>query len=323
MITGIFLASALSQNFVFFALLGLASFLFLAVSAMLRKEKGIFLSSAFLFIAIGYGIASFSLLRVEKASNLLQKTGEEKVYWVGLVVSDCESEGTGAKTTVDVRAFRSEGAEQAVSGRSIVRIGEGSCAFQQGDILRSFSAFKRPLRYRNEGSFDYPFFLLTRQITATTFVESGGFLVKVGEDQGKFLKFLQTLKEMTHQGLASISDTQDRQVLAALLLGEKTGLNPSIEDLFRRTGTTHLLVVSGLHLVMVGGLFYFFFRILLSAWPPFLLRFSAKKWPCSHRSFPLPSMPLVGFPSVLRSVRSFFSWESCSFSQDNGMPSQF
>jgi competence protein ComEC len=92
------------------------------------------------------------------------------------------------------------------------------------------------------------------------------------------------------------------------LLGEKLGLSPEIEDLFRRAGATHLLVVSGLHLAMVGGLFYFFFRILFSLWPPLLLRISVRKWAFLAALFPIIFYAsLVGFsPSVLRSVVTVF-----------------
>ena len=45
-------------------------------------------------------------------------------------------------------------------------------------------------------------------------------------------------------------------VLAALALGHRGGLSPEQSDRFRQWGLSHLLAVSGLHVVLVGGLFF-------------------------------------------------------------------
>ena len=45
-------------------------------------------------------------------------------------------------------------------------------------------------------------------------------------------------------------------VLAALALGHRGDLSPELSDRFRRWGLSHLLAVSGLHVVLVGGLFF-------------------------------------------------------------------
>lgn len=62
-----------------------------------------------------------------------------------------------------------------------------------------------------------------------------------------------------------------RGLLAALLFGSKTGVDPAAKDLFTRTGTRHLLAISGLHVGLISvflilpiarGLSFFLSRLL-------------------------------------------------------------
>jgi competence protein ComEC len=48
----------------------------------------------------------------------------------------------------------------------------------------------------------------------------------------------------------------------ALLLGRREGVDPETTDAFTRTGTTHLLAISGAHLQVLAALLWFFFRML-------------------------------------------------------------
>jgi len=283
---------------------GILSLILLALSVVRKNAVGVGLGFVLIFFCVGDLITTLSLEKTDRNSNLIQRAGDQKVYWVGRVLSNCESEETGGKTAVQVDRFKGKDGEMSVSGRVLLRIGEGDCPLKRGDVVQSFSSFKRPDRFRNEGSFDYPFFLLSQGISATTFVETKDFVVKIGEEKGKVLRLLQNLNEETKKSLEALPQEKLRQVLIALLLGEKKGLSVQTQDLFRKTGTTHLLVVSGLHLVMVGGFFYLFFRLVLSLWPPLLLRISAKKWALFLSLFPITFYAaLVGFsPSVLRAV---------------------
>ena len=53
---------------------------------------------------------------------------------------------------------------------------------------------------------------------------------------------------------------------AALLLGQRSSLQPTIRDRFLRTGTVHLLAVSGLHVGIIASLILFATRTRLIPW---------------------------------------------------------
>jgi competence protein ComEC len=57
-------------------------------------------------------------------------------------------------------------------------------------------------------------------------------------------------------------DPRIAPLAAALLLGQRAGVDPDVNDAFARTGTTHLLAISGLHLQALGLVLWFVFRVL-------------------------------------------------------------
>ncbi|MFO1518514.1 MAG: DNA internalization-related competence protein ComEC/Rec2 [bacterium] len=283
---------------------GLAAAVFLFLSAYFRKIAGVYLFSALLFVSVGAFSAFYSLEKVKRESNLDQNIGAEKIYWIGKVDGPCEQEEEGGKLTLEMLAMKKGEAVSPLSGRLSLRIGKSACRFQPGEVVQSFSRLRLPDRYRNFHSFDYPFFLLTRGITAVSYVDSDEFVVKVGDEPPFWGRKFSLAKQRVREVLEKIPSVENRKILSALLLGEKNGLSSETEELFRKTGTTHLLVVSGLHLAMVGSVFYFLFRFLFSLYPPLLLKIRVRVWALF---FSLPAVffyaLLVGFsPSVLRAV---------------------
>ena len=68
-----------------------------------------------------------------------------------------------------------------------------------------------------------------------------------------------------------------RSIFLALLLGDQTEISPPLRQAFNRTGATHVLSVSGMHLVIIAAFFawVFFWLLRRSAW--LLLRLNALK----------------------------------------------
>ena len=60
--------------------------------------------------------------------------------------------------------------------------------------------------------------------------------------------FRQEWKEM----LVRYMGERDGQTLAAMMLGEKSGMDPEIKSMYQATGIGHILAISGLHLTFLG-----------------------------------------------------------------------
>ena len=68
-----------------------------------------------------------------------------------------------------------------------------------------------------------------------------------------------------------------RAIYLAMLLGDQGEITPAMRQNFARTGTSHLLVINGLHLGMVALVTYFLSFWLLRCFPRLLLRINAVK----------------------------------------------
>lgn len=115
---------------------------------------------------------------------------------------------------------------------------------------------QRPHGQANPYGFDYELWLLEQGIRATGYVrEEGGqrrlqnFVLGPGN-------CLALLRERLRQGIfAALPDARYAPVLVALVLGDQRSVNQSDWALFNRTGISHLVSISGLHITMIASLF--------------------------------------------------------------------
>ena len=122
-----------------------------------------------------------------------------------------------------------------------------------GDRWQLTVRLKRPHGSLNPHGFDYEAWLFERDIRATGYVrprgeqrylDSEGYVIeRMREDVRS--RFLRTLPEAPYAG-----------VLVALAVGDQQAVPRSQWELFARTGITHLVSISGLHITMLAGLAY-------------------------------------------------------------------
>jgi competence protein ComEC len=82
----------------------------------------------------------------------------------------------------------------------------------------------------------------------------------------RLLTILYGLRERARQVIEAIYPPPEGQLLEGILLGLDRGLPAEIEDAFRRTGTSHIIAISGANLVVLAGFFASLFQRVLSRW---------------------------------------------------------
>jgi competence protein ComEC len=91
----------------------------------------------------------------------------------------------------------------------------------------------------------------------------------------------------------------------ALTVGDQTALTAADTDAMRISGLAHLLSISGLHIGMAAGLFFFGLRGLLALVPVLALRYPIKKWSAAAAILAAGFYALLAGISV-PTLRSFF-----------------
>ncbi|RMV28222.1 DNA internalization-related competence protein ComEC/Rec2 [Pseudomonas savastanoi pv. phaseolicola] len=122
----------------------------------------------------------------------------------------------------------------------------GGPQVNSGERWRMAVKLKRPAGLVNPDAFDYEAWLLAQRICATGTVVDGQLLTPA---RGAW-------RDLIRQRLLAV-DAQGREGgLAALVLGDGSGLSSTDWQVLQDTGTVHLLVISGQHIGLLAGVIY-------------------------------------------------------------------
>lgn len=127
----------------------------------------------------------------------------------------------------------------------------------------------------NPGGFDYARFMARQSIYVQAYAGRSSGLKVLGRAEVPWPRswLLAARQRLAHQ-LEAMPPSQGRELLRALVLGQRGGLSQRLREAFGATGAAHLLAISGLHIGLVWGLAFVLLRWGLAAWPGLALR-----WP--------------------------------------------
>lgn len=173
------------------------------------------------------------------------------------------------------------GADSGLAPGTIVRIGWYHTApvLLPGEQWRLRVRLKQPVGFMNPGGFDYEGWLFQRRVRATGYVVDGpgnGRLL-AARTWNVHLQRHQLREDIRR----ALGGARFEPLVIALALGDQSGLSQSAWSVLRRTGTNHLLAISGLHIGLVAG---FAFWIAWRAWA---------RWPGAALRVPAPHVAAV------------------------------
>ena len=135
---------------------------------------------------------------------------------------------------------------------------------------------KHPRGFSNPGGFDYEGWLFQQGIRATGYVRSASDAYAVVNHPWRFPvdQFRQRVQENLQQLLVN---RPQQGIILALAAGIRDGLSQEQWRVLSRTGTNHLMAISGLHIGLVAGLFYWLIFHLWRQFPRLTTRWPAAK----------------------------------------------
>ena len=136
---------------------------------------------------------------------------------------------------------------------------------------------RRPHGLANPHGFDYEAWLLERGIGATGYVRTRTAPRRLGARNSP-MDLIEKAREAVRDHFnAVLGATPAAGILSALAVGDQRASSREEWQLFNRTGVTHLMSISGLHVTLVSGLMAW---LLASGWrrvPALALRLPARK----------------------------------------------
>ena len=136
---------------------------------------------------------------------------------------------------------------------------------------------RRPHGHVNPHGYDYEAWLLERGIGATGYVRARGAQRLLGQRNSLPDRVEQAREAVRDRFVQQLGATPAAGILAALAVGDQRAISGEEWRLFNRTGVTHLMSISGLHVTLVSGLAAW---LVAAGWrraPRAVLRLPARK----------------------------------------------
>ncbi len=147
-----------------------------------------------------------------------------------------------------------------------LRDGDAPQRLDYGQRVEIEAKFRRPHNYNNPGSFDYAGYLARQDIYWTASMSAGSLAqVLPGRCGGRLMARVFGLRSAALERIERLygDDSYSTGMLEGILIGETSKLQKIWTQDFRRTGTFHALVISGMHVTVLAGVLLFLLRICM------------------------------------------------------------
>jgi competence protein ComEC len=174
-------------------------------------------------------------------------------------------------TTATLTAVRTWDGWQSARGRVLLTIAQPHPTLAAGQRVRVFGMLQRPAPAMNPGQFHWERYYREKRVLCSMRVAQAAN-VEVLQKTG--FQPLHLLRQRVRQTLAAgftHHNSLDHALLRAILVGDRDPEMRDVQEQFRRTGTSHHLAISGLHVGILGMLVYGTCRLIrcsprTSAW---------------------------------------------------------
>lgn len=273
LVSGTALASVVEPPFVPLGVAFLLSWSLAVIFILFKKQTPAAiaaLAAAFLLGTCSYLLKAYVLETPDQLAQHYASDTSRRARLHGVVKESRISPDGGRKTLIlDVDRIETDvggvPVDSRVSGRTRVNWYEPAATAEPGDIvwmsgkLRLLTGFKNPRTWDYErymhrkGTFTHMYAHGPDAVT----LQGGGGLSRPGRLREYFRR--EGLRIVTR----ATRTEETRAFLAAILLGERGLLTDEMENWFKRTGTFHVLAISGLHV----GLVYLIVSLALTPLP--------------------------------------------------------
>ena len=237
--------------------------LFIVIVAAIYK-KNLILVPFFLFFSTGYALIH-PFAEITLPENHVSAFANDSKYMItGIVTERPLRKNRRLKIILNTVSLENNSGIIPVTGKLRVNIYGVNHNIKTGTRLSFRSRIRRFRNFSNPGGFDYVRYMGFKDIWANAYTVAD----KVNIINASSATLVSSVQDAIIQMInPAISDTDVRAVLKALIVGDKQWIKPELTDAFSKTGTRHLLAISGLHVGIVAGFAFWFFCYVLSYIP--------------------------------------------------------
>ncbi|CAN5681480.1 DNA internalization-related competence protein ComEC/Rec2 [soil metagenome] len=148
------------------------------------------------------------------------------------------------------------------SGELLVQISQPHPRLAIGQTVRVLGMLERPAPAMNPGQFDWAEYYREQRILSSIHIAEAANIQILSQSRlgpGDWLRGKS--RRLLAEGFPS-ARSLDHALLRALLLGDRDPELRDVQELFKKTGTSHHLAISGMHVAVLGGFVFGVMRIL-------------------------------------------------------------
>ncbi|MFP4466097.1 MAG: ComEC/Rec2 family competence protein [Candidatus Goldiibacteriota bacterium] len=228
--------------------------------SMYTKKNKIFLyafAAGFVMHAVFYHMHSPYI------ENLVSEPGKIKkaVIKVSTIPKTADNK---IKFRGTVRAVKYDGKEyEKAAGRVMATLGRKTFKdISYGDILEISGRFSRPFEAKNPGGFSYREYLEHKRTYVTLYAQDYNARTAGQGFVNPFFSLSQYLRKKFEKIIDSYIPEEEAKIAQGIMLGNQAVLNDDIHNAFIRTGTVHILAVSGMNVGLVALFVFLIFKLI-------------------------------------------------------------
>jgi competence protein ComEC len=150
--------------------------------------------------------------------------------------------------------------------------------FRYGQIIRFKTKLKIPRSFHNPGGFDYERTLRFKGILVHGFINNPANLIIIRENQGQPLRTqLEAFRRQLKTVIRANAESPAGEIIQAMILGDQKEIPKEIQDQFNRTGTSHIIAISGFNVGIIAFFSVLIIRMIMRTSEYLLLRFNITK----------------------------------------------
>ncbi len=158
-------------------------------------------------------------------------------------------------------------------------------AIETNQVWRFTLRVKRPRGYASWGAFDYEKYLYRNRVVAKGYVRTKGENTLISSEQRAWSSWRQAVRQSL---VRKAENSVGLNMILALAVGDKSGFSSHQRQVLQKTGTSHLMAISGLHVGLVFMFVSALCRVML--------------WPVARIFEYIPRPTLVMFPALASAI---------------------
>jgi len=180
---------------------------------------------------------------------------------VGHVADIPQATQFGVRFLLDVEQAQLDDAHVRVPARVLLNSAIENFAPRAGERWRLRVRLARPHGFQNPGGFDYEGHLFRNRIRARGYVRADAAPVRLAEGAARYA--IDAVRQRLGERIVErVTNHEMAGFVVALANGDGRRIAEPQWDMLRATGTIHLVVISGLHISLIGGIAFFLVRFL-------------------------------------------------------------